>query len=823
MPEKSPDKNRWAYLRTGALLAAVGAGVFGFYAAGLQDRYFLLFHTLAELFSLIVVCGVFVVAWHSRRLLDNHYLLLVGIVYLGVAALGALHMLAYKGLGVLGTGDDANLPTQLWLAVRSLTAGAYLAALLFLRRPLNAPAALAVTGALTAALAVAIFTGVFPDCFVPGEGLTPFKVAGECVIAGLFLAALVLLFVNNRRFDKAVFQRVAGSLVLSIAAELAFTLYAEPYGPANMVGHLFVFFSFYLVYRAIIETGLAQPLALLFHNLKASEEALRAARDQLEVRVEERTAELARTVRALEAEAAARARAQDQLRKVNRALMTISECNQAVGRATDEQVLLHDICRIIIGFEAYRVAWVGYAEDGPGRRVRPAAQAGASDALLQSLHVTWADAEEGRGPVGTAIRTGRPQHVDDVMSDPALTRWRPALVRAGCGSAIALPLSAGGRTFGALSIWAVEKSSFDDEQVGLLKEMADNLAFGITVLRARAERERARAQLEAERRRLFETLNLLPGYVCLVGSDYRVRFANHPFISAFGDPGDRSCHEVLHGLHTPCEYCYAAEILASGKPQDWEWTSMAGRTYEVRAYPFVDTDGTRLVLELGIDVTDRQRLEHDVLEISEEERRRIGQDLHDALGGTLMGVAFMTTSLAQRLASEAPDAAPLAAEIARLIKSAQREARTLAHGLVPVEMRAEGLMTALRQLAAATEERFQVTCRFECPQPVLVDDATVAMHLYRIAQEAVTNAVRHGKAGEIDLLLTHRDGELVVAIEDDGAGLPQDLDLTRGRGVRIMNYRARMMRGTLAVLPGLSRGVRVVCSVPRAVEEGQVA
>jgi PAS domain S-box-containing protein len=239
---------------------------------------YLLFHSLAEIFSIVIATGVFAIAWNSRRFLENNYLLFLGIAYLFVGLLDLLHTLAYQGMGVF-PGHGANLPTQLWIAARYLEAASLLAAPLFLSRRLRPVLVLAGYLLLFGVLTSLIFLEEFPVCYVAGVGLTPFKKISEYLICCLLLGAMALLWRHRREFDPAVLRLVIWSIGLTIGSELAFTFYVSVYGLSNLVGHLLKILSFYLIYKALIETGLARPYDLLFRNLKQSEAALREERD----------------------------------------------------------------------------------------------------------------------------------------------------------------------------------------------------------------------------------------------------------------------------------------------------------------------------------------------------------------------------------------------------------------------------------------------------------------------------------------------------------------------------------------------------------------
>jgi len=253
----------------------LAAALAGIYLTSLHD--YLLFHSLAEVFSIVIAAGIFMVAWNARRLLQNHYLLFVGIAYLYVGGIDLLHTLAYKGMGVF-EGHGADLPTQLWVAGRYMEAVSLLLAPLFLRRKLFPRLTFAAYGFVTAILLASIFWWrIFPRCLVEGVGLTPFKIYSEYAICLIFLAAAGLLAWNSKAFERRILVFLIASIAAAIAEELAFTTYLNVYGHANLVGHLLKVISFYLIYKAIVETGLVTPWNLLFRDLKQSEEKFRGA------------------------------------------------------------------------------------------------------------------------------------------------------------------------------------------------------------------------------------------------------------------------------------------------------------------------------------------------------------------------------------------------------------------------------------------------------------------------------------------------------------------------------------------------------------------
>jgi PAS domain S-box-containing protein len=222
------------------------------------------------------------------------------------------------------------------------------------------------------------------------------------------------------------------------------------------------------------------------------------------------------------------------------------------------------------------------------------------------------------------------------------------------------------------------------------------------------------------------------------------------------------------------------------------------------------------MLVLSYDITERKRLEKEILEISEREQSRIGQDLHDGLCQHLAGIEFRLLGLKQKLKGKASRHAAETAQIAKLVRDGIEQTRTLAHGLSPVMLETEGLANGLQELAINTENAFRISCSFNCPAPVVIRDSAVAMHLYRIAQEAVQNAIRHGKPKFIVINLVVQNERLVLSVKDDGVGFRVKPRKHHGIGLRVMQYRAGMSGGSVIVQRDPAGGTSVVCSLPVA-------
>jgi two-component system CheB/CheR fusion protein len=215
------------------------------------------------------------------------------------------------------------------------------------------------------------------------------------------------------------------------------------------------------------------------------------------------------------------------------------------------------------------------------------------------------------------------------------------------------------------------------------------------------------------------------------------------------------------------------------------------------------------------DITERKRLEKEILEISEREQRRIGQDLHDGLCQQLAGIEMLSEVLAQKLGRKFKDGSARATEIAKAVRDSISQTRLLARGLSPVTLESEGLMSALAELALNTEKMFRVRCEFVCPEVVKFNDHAAATHLFRIAQEAVSNAIKHGKAKNISIQLDENTSQLRLRVSNDGIGFPKIKSDGNGMGLRIMQSRIGMVGGTVTIERQPAGGTSVILTAPK--------
>ena len=272
MVSKAEGKSRWTLLGMVVLAILIFLGLV---SSSLYN--YLLFHSLAELFSIVVAFGIFMIAWNSRAFANSDFILFLGISFFFVAALDLIHMMSFPGMRIF-PGYDVNLTIKFWLAARIVQSLSLLAAPYFLTRRLRIGWTFFIYMTAVLVIVAAAFSQRFiPVFYLPGEGLTPAKKYVEYVIGLALLGALFYLRKRKGLLDPKVLHFLSLSIFSTIASELLFTLYLHSADLVNWFGHFLKIFSFLFIYIAIIETGLRHPYLLLFRHLKQRERELEEA------------------------------------------------------------------------------------------------------------------------------------------------------------------------------------------------------------------------------------------------------------------------------------------------------------------------------------------------------------------------------------------------------------------------------------------------------------------------------------------------------------------------------------------------------------------
>jgi len=388
-----------------------------------------------------------------------------------------------------------------------------------------------------------------------------------------------------------------------------------------------------------------------------------------------------------------------------------------------------------------------------------------------------------------------------------------ACISAGYQSLAQTPIRYRRRLLGTIQLADPRPNRFPPETIRFVESVAPLLGEAIQ----RSETQESLRQSEARFRSLFERHNAV---MLLIDPESGAVVDANPAAAAFYGWSQRQLRQMnINQLNM-----LRPDIIATCRQQvmrerrnffifPHRLASGETRVVEVHSSP-VEVEGRQLLFSIIHDVTERRLLEQQVLDISERERQRLGRDLHDSLGGKLTGAALMGKALAQRLGALSLAESALAEEVVQCVNECIGQTRSIARGLCPVELSVAGLESALEELAAETRRHSGVACHFAARKGAQVKNHLAASHLFRIAQEAVANALRHGQPREISIRLSTTRGQAVLEIANDGLPFSLEGASNGGMGLRTMKYRCDLIGAQLTIQPGKLGGAVVTCVLP---------
>ncbi|MBZ5668906.1 MAG: GAF domain-containing protein [Acidobacteriia bacterium] len=481
----------------------------------------------------------------------------------------------------------------------------------------------------------------------------------------------------------------------------------------------------------------------------------------------------------------------EEIRRLNRALRTISECDQAIVRVQEEPELVKTVCRILVEEGGYCLAWVGYAEQDEAKTVRPVGRAGFQQGYLETVNITWADAERGRGPTGTAIRTGQPCIQRHTSEDPDFAPWRNEALQRGYASSIALPLVRDGKPFGALTVCAREVDAFDKEELRLLSDLADDLAFGSETIRARVERKRAEAALQQQAALFDQTYDA----VFVWDLHGPITFWNLGAERLYGIPREealgRACQDLLHTTPPGGVEAFLQALERDGRWEgELEHSRRDGRRIivETRIVLIRDAEGAR-VLETNRDITERKQAQEALARRGEELERSnadleqfayvASHDLKEPLRAVISFVQLLQRRYQGKLDAQADEF------IAHVVDGALRMQKLIDDLLAFSRVGIRGgefqtvecekaLHAALQNLAVAIQESGTVVAAEALPT-VQVDVAQLVL----LFQNLIGNALKFDRAQPPRICVSaQRHGAYwQLSVRDNGIGIePRNFD-----------------------------------------------
>jgi PAS domain S-box-containing protein len=752
---------------------------------------YLLFHSLVELFSVVVACAMFLLAWNARRIMDNDYLLFLGIGYLHVAGVDVLHTLAYSGMNVF-SGAASNIPTQLWIAGRFLEAGTIALAPVFLTRRLRAGVVFALFLTLFIGLVLSIFCWpVFPTTYLEGQGLTPFKILSEYAICALLAGALYVMHRHRERMDRRMFRLLAVSVLLTIVSELAFTEYVSVFGFFNLLGHLLKLLSFYFIYRAVIVMGLAAPYEVLFRNLRQREKRLAESEHRYRTLVE-----LSPDAVAVEAE--------------GRVLYVNTAARELFGASRPEELPGSFVLELV---DPVSREFFGRLSRGKGRNAswrRP------ETLRLVRLDGSRFDAELSGAPIAY---DGRPATLL-VFRDVTEKKQAEEAMRA-----------------------------VRDELEQRVRERTAEYLSSMELLELEvAERTRAEAALRASSQ-MLETF-FKHTFTPLVFLDRQFNFirVNEAYarackreVSEF--PGRNhfelypsEAREVFEGVvRTAKPFKTAARPFQfPDHPEwgttywDWELIPLLDEQGQVQSLVFVLEDVTQRtqseakMRQLNRQLEERAQQLHQLadrlLQAEQQERRRIALLIHDHLQQLLVSAKIRVTLLARD--TKACESLDTLQQLGQLIQESIEVSRTLSVELCPPSLYREGLAGALGWLGGWMQDKHALSVTVEADQRAEPEAEVVSTLLFQSVRELLFNVLKHSGVCQAEVVMRRlgRD-RLRITVRDDGTGFDTAAALReepaeQGLGLFSIGERLNLVGGRMVVRSRRGGGSRITLEAP---------
>jgi len=517
-------------------------------------------------------------------------------------------------------------------------------------------------------------------------------------------------------------------------------------------------------------------------------------------------------------------RTEETLHRVNRALEMLIASRQVMIAAKDESHLIREICRVIVEIGGYRLAWVGLAEHDEKKTVRPVGQWGHEEGYLATVNITWADTARGRGPTGTAIRTGVPRMVRHIQTNPDYEPWRAEALKRGYGSSIALPLLDGDTAFGALNLYAADDDVFDSVEVRLLTELAECLSYGLRMVRLRGEHERTEEELSKSETKCSTVVeSSLTGIY--IEKEGKIVFANDRFCQIYGFSKDEligmDALAFIHPQDRPLiDQISARRLRGERAPSEYVVRGLTkdGKTIWVtRRNTLIDVGEGSAILGNVVDITRRKEMEKtlkksqrdlrllssQLLTVQEDERKRIARELHDSIGQSLGAIKFgLENTLRKMEDGTAENCVEFLKGLIPITQTAVEEVRKIGMDLRPSTLDDLGILATIAWFCREFQSIYSGV-RIEKRIEVQEEDVPYPLKttIYRILQEALNNVAKHSQANLVSVALRKTDSGIELTVQDDGVGFDEKEEsrtgsTRRGLGLASMRERTELSGGS---------------------------
>ncbi len=479
--------------------------------------------------------------------------------------------------------------------------------------------------------------------------------------------------------------------------------------------------------------------------------------------------------------------AQDKLRKVNRTLLTISEANQVSVRAADEDELLKDVCDVLVKNAGYKLVWVGYAQNDEKKSVKPMAWAGFADGYIENLNISWADTESGQGPTGTAIREKRIVVNPDFSKDPNLKLWSKEALKRGYVGSVALPLYREDRVLGALNIYSSELGFFDSDEIKMLEELADDLAFSVASIRNKREKEKAFVELEhiaAELRQFKRAVDNASDHIIITDPDAKIVYANRGAerITGYSVKEMIGKTPALWGKQMPKEFYERMWHTIKTEKESFvgkvKNRRKNGENYlsEFSISPILNDRGD-IIFFVGVerDITKEEEVDRsksEFVSLASHQLRTPLSAINWYAEMLLGGDAGVLTDKQKDYTSEIYASSRRMAELVGALLNVSRiELGTFAIEPKPTDIRdiADSVIKELEPKISAKNQAIVYNYSEDVPDLINIDPNLTRM----ILQNLISNSVKYTPdGGRISIAISKTENDVVVRVADNGYGIP---------------------------------------------------
>ena len=525
------------------------------------------------------------------------------------------------------------------------------------------------------------------------------------------------------------------------------------------------------------------------------------------------------------------------VRKRTRALQTLSHCSRTLVHSSSELEFVQDICRIVVEQGRYRMAWVGFPADDMEKSVYPVAYWG-DDGWYHAATKdknTWNEKGFGLGPVGAAIRIGKPQVIHNLKTDVLYNTWRSEMLDKGGASVIALPLMHGGKALGVLNIFAEEPDVFVDTEYDLLMELADDLAYGIVMFRVQVEREAVQAALKNSEEQYRSLFTGIPVGIYRASTDGKIIDANPALLKIL-------CISDLHSVlsrnfiraylkEDEARRLYE-EVANTGKVDNFETKIMNDHGKDIwislkLQAVFDNTDKRILYVEGAVeDITHRKRAEEHIHSLTQElikaqegERQRIARDLHDHVAQNLGALKITCETLFMNQLENPEQMKKSISSFSGVLSESISSVRDIAYNLRPPNLDQMGLIRTIAQYCEDFADKSDMAVDFFSAGMERVGlDFDMEINMYRLIQEALNNVKKHSEARNVIVRIVASSPDILVRIEDDGKGFEVEKRMyesihEKRMGLKSMEERVRILGGTMTIKSRMNEGTKILIKV----------